>query len=70
MKRTEVESSNISAIGYDEKDETLEIEFRRSKAVYQYKDVPLPIYEELMEAESHGAFFNEHIAKNFEYVRL
>ena len=59
MKRQEVDSSNIDAVGYDETTQTLEIEFRNG--VYQYEDVPEDVYEDLMGADSIGSFFHECI---------
>ena len=45
MKRQHVESSNIESIGYDERSQTLEIEFLNG-GVYQYFDVPVNMYPE------------------------
>jgi hypothetical protein len=56
MKRTPVDSSAIAAIGYEPREEVLEIEFT-SGAVYRYLDVPYAVYSELIEAESHGRAF-------------
>ncbi len=57
MKRKKVVSSVLLSIGYDMTTGTLEIEFN-SGSVYRYYDVPEPIYEQLMTAESKGGFFN------------
>lgn len=64
MKRQSVNSSSIAAIGYDEANEILEIEFL-SGGIYQYFDVPMYVYEELMEADSHGKYFNAYIKENY-----
>ena len=69
MKRQAVESSNIASIGYDEKNQILEIEFNHG-GVYLYMDVPLDIYETLMDADSHGKYFSANIRNDYEYVKL
>lgn len=62
LLRNSVESSNINSIGYDSKNEILEIEFNHG-AVYQYFDVPENVYEALMNADSHGRYFDRNIKK-------
>lgn len=65
MNRISVASSNIVSIGYDKTRKLLEIEFKGG-SIYQYSDVPLGVYEELMAAGSRGKYFAAHI-KNGEY---
>jgi hypothetical protein len=62
MKRQSVESSYLALIGYDAENEILEIEFNHG-GVYQYFDVPKNVYEELMNADSHGQYFDRNIKK-------
>lgn len=69
MDRIPVDSSNISSIGFDEDTSTLEIEFH-SGAVYQYFDVPLNIYEGLMNAGSKGQYFAQHIKGYYRFVKV
>lgn len=69
MERTPVDSSNISSIGYDEDSNTLEVEFH-SGAVYQYFDVPLNVYQEIMEAGSKGQYFAQHIKGYYRFVKV
>lgn len=69
MKRTPVESSNISSIGYDEGSSTLEIEFNNG-TVYQYFDVPESVYKGIMEAGSKGQYFAQHIKGYYRFVRV
>ena len=57
MERVSVESSNLSAIGYDDESQVLEVEFRRG-AVYRYFEVERVAYENLLKAESVGKAFN------------
>ncbi len=60
MKRKSVDSSNIASIGYDEHSQTLEIEFNSGR-IYQYFNVPSSEYNALMNASSHGTYFNQNI---------
>lgn len=70
MEMQVVSSSNIAAIGYDSDTNELVVEFNNG-GVYKYLDVPFETYQELMDAESHGVYFNANIRKGgFEYVKL
>jgi len=64
-----VESSVMSYVHYDEDTAELDITFRSGK-VYRYSDVPLPIYVDLLDAESKGEFFNRHIKDAFHFVEV
>lgn len=59
MEREPVTSSNVVSVGYDAIIETLEVEFKNG--VYQYYNVPQPIYDQMMSAESIGKFLNVYI---------
>lgn len=61
MDRQSVSSSSLASIGYNPNSETLEVEFVRNGKIYEYYNVPQFMYERLMEAPSHGAFFNAEI---------
>jgi hypothetical protein len=69
MQRQPVSSSNLKSVGYDALQQILEIEFQNG-SVYQYYDVPLEIYEGLMNAPSHGKFFHQYIKGCFLYQRV
>jgi hypothetical protein len=66
MQRTPVRSQTIVALGYDDEEKILEIEFRR-RGTYQYLNVPDFLYRGLMLAESKGSFFNTRIANRYEH---
>jgi hypothetical protein len=68
MKRVPLDSSAIAAVKYDEKKRTLDVEFREGKT-YHYFHVPEFVYQELLSAESAGAFWNA-IQDQFEYEKL
>jgi hypothetical protein len=70
MQREPVSSDALHRVGCDPKRRWLEIEFT-SGAVYRYFDVPKSLHIDLMQAESHGHFYAEHIGDaGFDYVRL
>ena len=69
MKRIGIISSNLSSVGYDEDNRILEIEFNNGK-IYQYSDVDKSVYNELLNAESIGRYFNKAIAKKYYYRKV
>jgi hypothetical protein len=60
MKRQSVSSSDLLSVGYDEENQTLEIEFVKG-GIYQYSRVPGGIHEGLMSAVSKGQYFHQNI---------
>lgn len=64
-----VNSSMAKAIGYDNENQTLQVEFH-SGAVYQYSDVEAETWESLQAADSTGRFFNSEIKGNYECDRV
>lgn len=60
MKRVAVESEALRSVGYDRRTRALEVEFT-SGALYRYLGVPEPTHAALMQADSLGAYFSEHI---------
>ena len=69
MQRYSVTSSNIASIGYDQKSETLEVEFL-SGTIYQYFNVPENLYDRLMAEGSKGRFLNAYIKNAYPYSRV
>ena len=66
MERVPITSVTVASAGYDPASETLEIEFTNGR-VYQYYQVPAAIYEQFMEADSKGRFFNFSIRSAYPY---
>ena len=62
--RLPVKSSLIASVGYSKHALVLAIEFS-SGAVYEYDDVPAECFEQLVQAESCGRFFNRAIRDRF-----
>ncbi|RYF94548.1 MAG: KTSC domain-containing protein [Caulobacteraceae bacterium] len=69
MRRQPVASSNIAEIGYDEGERTLEVLFLNG-SIYQYFEVPVQIFTELMQATSVGQYLNANIKGQFRYARV
>jgi hypothetical protein len=68
MERISVSSSNLVSVGYDEDSSTLEVEF--NSGTYQYYDVPLYIYEELMAAGSLGSYLHQNVKNTYSYSQV
>ena len=69
MEWVYVESSNLAAVRYNEDSQTMDIRFK-NESVYQYFDVPLYTYNELLQAESKGQYFHRYIRSEYRYARL
>lgn len=67
MYRQYVSSSNIRSIGYE--NGTLEVEFNRG-GIYQYHGVPENLYRNLMNASSHGSYFENYIKHSFTPIKI
>lgn len=68
MKRKNVNSSVLKAVGYDEKTTTLETELLNN-ALYEYYKVPAKEYNDLIKAPSLGEYYNKVIKKH-KYKKL
>lgn len=65
---TEIESSNILAVRFDN-DDGLDVKFKTGD-VYRFKAVTRTLYEQLKAAKSVGSYFNSNIKGNFAYEKL
>lgn len=63
LRRMPVESTSLESVGFDAATNQLEIEFRDG-GVYRYA-VPRRIHQELMAADSLGAFFARRIRHRY-----
>lgn len=73
MRRTLVESSQISSIGYDPTKSLLEIQFKNAKGegpVYEYYNVPAEAHAALMAAESKGRHFRQAVKGVYGYKKV
>lgn len=69
IQRSFVSSTNISEIGYDEPSQTLEVMFTNG-SVYQYYNLELNVYEQLMASGSKGQFLNTYIKNLYPFSRV
>lgn len=64
-----VRSRLLAGVAYDNGQAILQLEFRGG-SVYRYFQVPSQTYQELLQADSKGAYFNRHIRGVFHYAPL
>lgn len=69
MHRSYIKSSTLHSAGYDRDHKTLELKFT-SGDVYQYFNVPHSNYNGLMDATSHGEYFNRYIKEQFLFKKI
>jgi hypothetical protein len=69
MQLVPFQSKTLASAGYDPALRRLEIHFRSGER-YLYFQVPPQTYQQLIHAESKGAWFNRHIRNHFPYQHL
>lgn len=70
MEMIQVTSTDLSAVGYDYDNAILRVEFLKG-GLYDYQQVPVELYQGLLEAVSKGKFFSQFIKNGgFPYSRL
>lgn len=65
----DVESSNIRSMGYNSEVKQLRVVFTNG-GIFQYKEIPKEVYEEMMASKSIGSFFSKNIRNNYVCVKL
>lgn len=63
-----LESSAILRVSYNETARRLYVTFRDSGKTYAYHGVPKDVYEELMLADSAGAYFNAFVKDRYPFT--
>jgi len=69
ISMSDIKSSNIKCMGYSEKTQQLRVHFTNG-GLFQYKDVPVDVYNEMMKADSIGSYFSKNIRTTFTCVKL
>jgi TFIIF-interacting CTD phosphatase-like protein len=69
MDLIKVDSSMISAFGYDEQQQVLEVSFKRT-GVDRYHNVPKEVYQQLLEAASKGNYMRDLIIDMYPTERV
>ncbi|MCR8633449.1 KTSC domain-containing protein [Paenibacillus radicis (ex Xue et al. 2023)] len=65
MELTPVISSNIAAVGYDNIQNILHIQFKGKETIYIYQGVPVGEFEAMMESESVGSYYARNIKNKY-----
>ena len=66
---TDVNSSNISQLGYDKKNEQVYVRFM-NETLYIYKNVPENDFEGLLNAPSVGSYLHRNYKNVYPYERI
>lgn len=69
MERKRVNSSKIRSVGYDERNQVLEVEFSNGSAV-QYSGVSPEVHRRFMAAPNPGSYFEDKIAEEYSSKRV
>jgi hypothetical protein len=64
MMRVPLRSSVLRSAGYDAETAVLELEFT-SGDIYRYFAVPPSVYRALVDDDSPGAYFNQHVSDRY-----
>ena len=62
-------STEIEWIGYEQKRNMLQVEFIEG-GTYQYDNVPSVVYEDFLNAPSHGRFFETEIKGHYPFRKV
>lgn len=62
------ESSNIARFAYDDSCYVLKVEFKNG-GLYDYFDVPQPVFEGMCNAPSKGQYLAQQIKGSYRYAR-
>jgi hypothetical protein len=69
IRRAPIESSALAAAGYSKRLHALEIEFRDG-LIYRYLNVPAPVYQSFISAESKARYYNREIRGKYRCLRV
>jgi len=69
MERKRVNSSRIRSVGYDERNQLLEIELSNG-TVYQYSKVSPEVHRRLMAAPNPTSYYDDQIAEEYTARRV
>jgi hypothetical protein len=62
-------SNHVYAIKYNQRDRILTVKFH-NKAVYEYLNVEVGVYEAMLQSRSHGCFLWDHIRGKYHFRKL
>ena len=64
-----VKSSLLDKVGYDPEAKVLAVQMNYSYDVYLYRGVPLDVFDDLLAADSKGAYYVKHIKGKYKTER-
>ena len=64
-----MQSSSLTQVAYDPCRSILQVEFRDG-TTYQYANVPVETYHDLLQADSKGAYFNRCVRNIFRHALI
>lgn len=64
-----IESPNIQETRYNFSENTLEVVYKNHHK-YLYRDVPITVWSDLLDAKSIGSFLHRYIKGNYSYVQI
>ena len=67
--RFSVESTLLATVTFNPENSILDLEFHDGK-VYRFFAVPAACFQQLMDADSMGVYFNRYIRNRFRYQQL
>lgn len=67
---TQVKSSTIDKVYYNESQNSLLVKFNSGNTLYKYEQVPREQYDQLMNAKSVGSHFAKTIKNNFKFIKV
>jgi hypothetical protein len=70
IERIPVDSSMVSAVGYDAAEKTLYVEFVNTGYVYAYYEVPKEEWQDLLKADSIGSYMKNNIFDFYNYSKV
>jgi small-conductance mechanosensitive channel len=65
-----VDSSFLSAVGYDRNSHVLYLRFTSTTALYAFAEVPEEVFEGLLAAASKGQYFNSRVRDRYRQERV
>ena len=68
MREVDLQSTSLKTACYQEQSAFFDLEFQ-SGMIYRYLGVPVEVYQELLQAESKGRYFNLHIRNRYSYTK-
>lgn len=69
MHRVQVNSSNLSSVGYEPASATLEVAFNHG-GIYQYYGVPASVHAALLCATSKGSYLAHFVKGQYRYRKV